>query len=153
MQFRQHEEAIDELQRALDLNSSDANTYGQLGVALVLMGQLEESIKATETALRFDPNLDASQLWSLGMAYLLEGRTAEAIRVALQGIGRDTGFVFNYITLAAAYAEADRLADAARVAADVRKLDPFFDTDNYGSAFRDPSLQAKIVASLHKAGL
>jgi adenylate cyclase len=153
MQFRQHERAVDELKRAIDLNPSDAETYGWLGQALLFMGGLDDSIKATETALRFDPNLDVRQWWSLGVAYLLAGRTAEAIRVTEQKISDDTGFVFNYVTLAAAYAEAGRTEDAARAVESVRKLDPFFDTDNYGSLFRKADHRAQIAASLRKAGL
>jgi adenylate cyclase len=153
MQFRQHERAIDELKRAIDLNPSSAETYGWLGDALLFMGDLDGSIKATETALRFDPNLDVRQWWSLGMANLLAGRIAEAIRITEQKIAEDTGFEFNYVTLAAAYAEAGRTEDAARAVQSVRKLDPFFDTANYGSLFRKAEHQAQIASSLHKAGL
>jgi adenylate cyclase len=152
MQFRQHERAVDELKRAIDLNPSDAETYGWLGQALLFMGGLDDSIRATEMALRFDPNLDVRQWWSLGVAYLLAGRTADAIRVTEQKIPEDIGFVFNYVTLAAAYAEAGRTEDAARAVDSVRKLDPFFDTDNYGSLFRKADHRAQMAASLRKAG-
>jgi adenylate cyclase len=152
MQFRQHERAVDELKRAIDLNPSDAETYGWLGQALLFMGGLDDSIRATEMALRFDPNLDVRQWWSLGVAYLLAGRTADAIRVTEQKIPEDIGFVFNYVTLAAAYAEAGRTEDAARAVESVRKLDPFFDTDNYGSLFRKADHRAQMAASLRKAG-
>ena len=43
--------------------------------------------------------------------------------------------------------------DAARAAADVRKLDPFFKADSFGSLFRNPDHQAKIASALRKAGL
>jgi adenylate cyclase len=153
MQFRQHERAIDELKRAIDLNPSDAETYAWLGSALLYTGRLEDSIKVTETALRFDPNLNVRELWSLGMAYLLAGRTNDAIRITERGISQDTGFVFNYVTLAGAYADAGRVEDAARAVDAVRNLNPFFDTDNYGSLFRNADHRAQITASLRKAGL
>ena len=72
------------------------------------------------------------------MAYLLAGRITDATRAAEQAIARDSGFVFAYALLAAAYSEADRPEDAARAAAAVRKLDPFFDTGRFGSLFRNP---------------
>jgi adenylate cyclase len=153
MQFRQHDRAINELKRAIDLNPSDADTYGWLGSALLYTGQLEDSIKATETALRFDPNLNVRELWPLGMAYLLAGRTADAIRITERVISQDTGFVFNYVTLAAAYADADRTDEAAQAVEMVRKLNPFFDTDSYGSLFRNADHRRQITASLRKAGL
>jgi hypothetical protein len=55
--------------------------------------------------------------------------------------------------LAAVYAESGRADDAARAVADVRKLDPFFKIGSFGSLFRNPDHQAKIVSALRKAGL
>ena len=70
-----------------------------------------------------------------------------------QLVARDSTTAGNHIMLAAAYAEAGRADDAARAVADVRKLDPFFNIDSFGSLFRNPDHQAKIAAALRKAGL
>jgi class 3 adenylate cyclase/TolB-like protein/Tfp pilus assembly protein PilF len=153
LQFRQYEQAINELKLALDLNPSDAETYGWLGHVLLFAGALQESITAFETALRFDPNLDRRRLLELGMAYFLLGRTAEATRVVEQSIASDPGFAFGYGILAAIYSEAGRAEDAAGAVAALRKLDPFFYTDSFGSLFRNPDHQARFVTALHKAGL
>src|SRR6266852_14299 len=153
LQFRQYEQAIDELKRAIEINPSDAESYGWLGNVLLFFGTLQDSIKALETALLFDPNLDVSQLWGLGTAYFLAGRTADATRTMEQIVARDPGFTHAYAILAAAYSEAGRPEDAARVAASVRKLDPFFDTSSFGSLFRNPDHQGKIASALRKAGL
>ena len=81
-----------------------------------------------------------------GTAYFLAGRTADSIRLMAQTVAREPGLVFPYVTLAAAYSEAGKAEDAARAAAAVRKLDPFFDTDRFGSLFRNPeSLVNKLV--------
>jgi adenylate cyclase len=138
---------------ALDLNASDAETYSWLGQALLFDGAIEDSIKAMETALRFDPNLDVEQLWILGTAYFLAGKTAEATRTMEQLAARDSTTAHNHIMLAAVYAESGRADDAARAVADVRKLDPFFKIGSFGSLFRNPDHQAKIVSALRKAGL
>jgi TolB-like protein len=153
LQFRQYDQAIDELKLALDLNPSDAETYGWLGHALLFTGSLEDAIKASETAIRFDPNLDVRRIWDLGMAYFLTRRNADAARVMEQTIAREPGFVFGYVILAAAYAEAGKPEDAARAAAQARKLDPFFDSGSFGSLFRNPEHRAKTASALHKAGL
>jgi adenylate cyclase len=153
LSFRQYEQAIDELKGALDLNASDAETYSWLGGAQLFNGAIEDAIKAIETALRFDPNLDVQQLWPLGTAYFLAGRTADATRTMEQLVARDSAIAYNQVMLAAAYAEAGRAEDAARAAADVRKLDPFFDSGSFGSLFRNPDHQTKIGSALRKAGL
>jgi adenylate cyclase len=80
LQFRQYDQAIDELKVALDLNPSDAETYGWLGHALLFTGALEDAIKASETAIRFDPNLRVGRVWDLGMEYFLAGRQCTAGR-------------------------------------------------------------------------
>jgi adenylate cyclase len=153
LQFRQYDQAIDELRLALDLNPSDAETYGWLGNALLFTGALEDAIKASETAIRFDPNSDVDRFWGLGTAYFLAGRTADAARVMEQIVAREPGYGFAYVILCAAYSEAGRSEDSGRAVAAVRKLDPFFDTGSFGSLFRNPEHQAKIASALRKAGL
>jgi hypothetical protein len=59
----------------------------------------------------------------------------------------------SHLVLAAAYAQAGRTEDAAREAEEIRRLDPFFKVDDFGTAFRNRSDRDKIVAGLHKAGL
>jgi adenylate cyclase len=153
LQFREYDQAIDQLRLALELNPSNADTYGWLGRALLFAGALDDAIKASETALRLDPNLDAPLVWDLGTAYFLAGRTADSMRLMAQITAREPNLVVAYATLAAAYAEAGKLEDAGRAAAAVRKLDPFFDAASFGSLFRNPEHQAKISSALHKAGL
>jgi adenylate cyclase len=153
LSFRQYEQGIDELKGALDLNASDAETYSWLGQAQLYNGAIEDAIKSIETALRFDPNLDIQQLWPLGTAYFLAGRIADATRTMEQLVARDSTIAYIHVMLAAAYADAGRVEDAARVVADVRKLDPFFDTGSFGSLFRNPGHQTKIASALRKAGL
>jgi adenylate cyclase len=153
LQIRLYDQAIDELNLAINLNPSDAETYAWLGNALLFTGALQGAIEASETALHFDPNLDVHHLWDLGTAYFLAGRMADATRVMEQTAARDPGYVFARVMLAAAYSESARPEDAARAVAAVRKLDPFFDTGSFGSLFRDSEHRAKIASALRKAGL
>jgi TolB-like protein/class 3 adenylate cyclase/cytochrome c-type biogenesis protein CcmH/NrfG len=153
LQFRQYDQAMDELHLAIDLNPSDAETYGWLGNALLFTGALEGAIQASETALHFDPNLDVNFLWCLGTAYYLADRTADATRVMEQTAERNPGYVFAQVMLAAAYSESGKSENIARAVAAVRRLDPFFDAGSFGSLFRNPDHKAKIASALRKAGL
>ena len=153
LHFRQYDQAIDQLRLALDLKPNNAETFAWLGRALLYSGALEDAIKAVEMALRLNPNLSVNRVWDLGTAYFLAGRTADYIRLMAQNVAREPGAVFSYVTLTAAYSEAGNPEDAARAAAEVRKLDPFFDTGRFGSLFRNPEHQAKIASALRKAGL
>ena len=61
--------------------------------------------------------------------------------------------VYTRAILAAAYAEAGRKDDAARESAEVRRIDPRFDTADFGSLLKKPDLRAKLTSALAKAGL
>jgi tetratricopeptide (TPR) repeat protein len=90
---------------------------------------------------------------SLGLAYYLKGRYDESIRTSERGVGRERDNVWIYVVLAAAYAQSGRSENAARAAATVLRLHPFFEVDSFGTAFRNPTDRASIAEGLHKAGL
>jgi len=68
-------------------------------------------------------------------------------------MSRQKDFVGHYITLAAVYAQMGRVDDAENAARKVLKMHLFFEVNDYGSAFRDPSDREKIADGLRKAGL
>jgi hypothetical protein len=69
------------------------------------------------------------------------------------GLGRYPNHVFLHIPLAAAYAQAGRPEEATNAAATVLRLHPFFEVDNYGTAFTNPADRARIADGLREAGL
>ena len=148
-----YDRALDEFKRALALNASDADSYAGLGDALLWTGHIEEAIKAIETANQFQPNIGATESFHLGIAYLVAGRSADAIRTLERALSRYSNILAINVTLAAAYAEAGRLEDMARQAELVRRQFPFFGNRQFGSQFRNPEHREKIVAALQKAGL
>jgi predicted Zn-dependent protease len=103
--------------------------------------------------LRFDPNPTPNTYSILAIAYLLQGRYDDAIRMAQGAVGRHSHHITIHVALAAAYAEAGRSDEAAEAAAEVRRLHPFFEVDTFGLYFRDPGHRERIQAGLHKAGL
>jgi adenylate cyclase len=149
----QYELAIREAERAIELNPNDSYSYAEIGFVLLWSGRVDEAISALEISLRLDTNSPQNPWWHLGVAYYLKGRYEEALRILEQGVIKRPDFAGYYIALAATYARLDRIEEAARAADTVRRLDPFFEIDTYGTAFRNPTYRDAIVVGLRKAGL
>jgi tetratricopeptide (TPR) repeat protein len=148
-----YERAVEALRRAVALNPSDPDSNAGLGDALLWSGDVEGAIKALEIATSADPRLSAEDLFSLGAAYFLIGRIADATRVFERVTIRKEGNPFTYAMLAAVYAETGRDNDSRLAAAEVRKLNPFFDVFRFGSLFRKAEHRDRLATALKKAGL
>jgi len=146
-------EADAELQRALAINPSDAHAIAGRGNVLMWTGETRAAIEALEQAQRIDPAVNAMDRIALGLAYYLDGnyrRAVEQLETTLHGgLGPNPARVI----LAAAYARQGRAEDAAKMAADVRRLDPTFDPAAFGSKLRNPAQLEALRAGLRAAGL
>jgi adenylate cyclase len=149
----QYDLAIQEAQRAIELNPNDSGSYNELGWALLWSGRLDDAIDALEMSLRLDSSSPRNTWWHLGIAYYLQERYEEALNILAQGQIKRPNFVGYQIALAATYGRLGRTAEAARSAAAVRRLDPFFEVDSFGTGFRQPAHREAIVAGLRAAGL
>jgi adenylate cyclase len=151
---KQYHLAVSELEKAIELNPNAARSYRSYGWVLVWSGQPQKAIEPLETGLRIDPDYGGSGAYLfLGIAYYLTDQNEPAIRILQKGIGKVPGFSGLYIILAAVYADSGRSADAIRTAEQVRRKDPFFKIDTFGSVFQNKDHREKIVAGLRKAGL
>jgi adenylate cyclase len=148
-----YDRALDELKRAVALNSSDADSYEGLGATLLFIGDFDGAIKAIELSSEFQPTLSVTTYFNLGTALLLSGRTADAVRTLEQSVERYSNFLYVRAMLAAAYAAAGRKEAAAKQAEMVRQQFPYFTSSNIGSQFRNPQDREKFVAVLSEAGL
>ena len=149
----QHEHALRELRRAIQLNPNDALSLRYLGMIMLWSGRPDDAIEAYETTLRYDPRPSPGTHMNLGLGYYLKGRYDAAISRIERGVAQYPDFVGNYIALAAAYAQAGRSEDAALAAEKILRLDPFFELESYGSVFRNQVDRAAIKKGLKKAGL
>ena len=148
-----YDRALEELKRAIALNPSDADAYEGLSTALLFSGDFDGAIRAIDIYSEFQPSLTGGTFFNLGTALLLTGRSADSVRTLERSIERYPSISFNNAMLAAAYAAVDRIADAERQAAMVRRQFPYFSSVNFGSQFRNPQDREKLVAALKVAGL
>ncbi len=150
---RQFDLALVEAERVIALNPNDARGYAEQGTALVWSSRAEGAILALETALSFDPNMDPTTIWHLGLAYFLAERYPEAAALLERNLARRSDQVWDYLLLAATYAQMDRPKEAAHAAEMVRRVDPFFLMKNDLIQLRDSADSERIANGLRKAGL
>ncbi len=149
--LRDYDRAVDALKRAMALNPSDSDNYSGLGDALLWSGDVNGAIAALQSAAQVDPQLSTQDLFNLGAAYFLAGDNARAAHVFERAAARNEGNAFIQAMLAAIYQDAGRPAEARRALAEMRRLNPLFDTNTFGSLFRNPQHRAKIISALKNA--
>jgi class 3 adenylate cyclase/TolB-like protein/Flp pilus assembly protein TadD len=154
---RRYEEAIASAQRAAAIDPRDAETQIALAYVQLFAGNHKEAGTAVDTALRLDPDLSASDREVAGLVFLLRGNTPKAIET-LERARADAPTVGEFrITLAMAYARADRLSEARASIADGLHLFPSLDSlaawEIHCAHFRNPQDLDFVINSLQKAGL
>jgi TolB-like protein/Flp pilus assembly protein TadD len=153
IRYADYDRALDEMHRAVELNSSDPDATAGLATALLWSGDIAGAVRTFETAIKLGLDVSANEAFTLGVAYLLADRNADAIRTLERSLDRSRTDVYTNALLAAAYAQAGRQDDAERQARTVRTIDPRFDSADFGSLFHDAHLRQKLSAALNKAGL
>lgn len=132
---QRYNEAQAEIERAIEINPNDAHGLAGRGTILLWLGQTDAAIEALEQAQRIDPDLDTVDRFALGLAYYLKRRYDAAIEQAELNLRTTAGANFSRILLAAAYAQDHRPEDAARVVTMIRRIDPTFDPQEFGTKF------------------
>jgi adenylate cyclase len=145
--------AIQQAERAIELNPNDSGSYNELGWALLWSGRLDGAIAALEMSSRLDSSSPRNTWWHLGIAYYLKERYEKALNILAKGQIKRPNFAGYHIALAATYARLGRPEAAARAADAVRRLDPFFEVESFGTGFRQPAHREAILAGLRAAGL
>jgi adenylate cyclase len=154
MYRRRYDLALGHIDRALEINPSDAESYWQRGNILVWAGRAEEAMPWLEGALRFDR---AHTLTSqdLSIAYYFLGRYGEAVEAGDRALARSPGRSVQTEThpfLAAAYAQMGRDQDAEGERVIVTHLSPFFDPRRFAAQFGTQEARDHILEGLKKAG-
>ncbi len=150
---RRYDLAEAEIDRAIAVNPNDAQALAGRGNIFMWLGRTDAAIDALEQAQGIDPALNPLDRFALGLAYYLKQRYTSAIEQAELNLRETPGANFSRVVLAAAYAQLNQLDDAARVAMAIRRLDPTFNPQEFGTKFLNPADLERLRNGLHKAGL
>src|SRR5262252_219085 len=132
---RRFDLALGQIDRALEINPSDAESFSRRGEILVWSGRAADALPWLDGALRLD-NANARAIFLLGTAYYFldrYGESVEAMDHALAGsLGLNTQ-VSGRSILAAAYAQLDRRPDAERERNAAMHIAPFLNAERFAS--------------------
>jgi adenylate cyclase len=153
--YRKHFDlALAQVDRALEINPSDADNYAVRGAMLVWAGKAAEGLPWLEGALRFD-QADGFAAARLCMAYYLLRRYPEALdagdRALSRNLGRNTQMITHPV-LAAAYAELGQQQDAERERGISARLWPLLDARTFADQFGTEGARDHMLEGLRKAG-
>jgi adenylate cyclase len=151
---KRYDLAQEQLDRALEINPSDADTYAHRGSILVWAGKAAEGLPWLEGALRFD-RANGFAVARLCMAYYFVRRYNNAVDACDRALSRDPGRNTQMLThpmLAATYAEMGRLQDAEGERAIVAHLWPFFDARIFAAQFGTQAARDRMLEGLKRAG-
>jgi adenylate cyclase len=153
---RHTEEAVEEFQRALDLNPNFAAAYGYLGCALAMDGQSDRAIENITQALRTSPHDPQNAMFNahLAAAHYLAGRYTEAVSCSRKALQQRSGLTNAHRIYIASLAQAGQLDEARAALSRLQELQP----ENSISWIErtipyTPVPMAKFLEGMRKAGL
>ena len=116
--------ALASVDRAVALNSNNAEAHAVRGTVLNFVGRPEEGLAELELAMRHNPHYPDWYLTPIGRAYYLLGRYDEGIPYLERLVNVNPEFVPPRATLAASYMAAGRSEDASAEVRGLLQLNP-----------------------------
>ena len=137
MFLRQHEAAIAEFERAIELNRN-FNDHGY-GLGLVFAGQPAHPSRSSEQNLRIDP-FQFRRFAVMGNAYYMIERYEEAAAPLRECASCIPNLRIAHLWLAASYGQLGQSAEAHAAAADVLRIEPNFTINEWKrtAVYRNP---------------
>ena len=125
---RNHDRALEEVERAIALNPSAAIAYQFQGCAALFAGRPTQAVPALETVLHLDPQYQSRSLIlaDLSLARLLLGDVDDAVAAATDAVQREPENVRAHHRLVAALGHTGREAEAKAALKTLLHLQPDF---------------------------
>lgn len=143
--------AIAGYERALELNSNDADFLAEMALALTYMGRSEQAIAQLKKARRMNPRHPSWYWHILGFAYYEVGQYKEALAALKQD---NKPFFLTHRTLAAVYVGLGRLEEARAEVSKMFDKNPYYTlkSENH-RPYSDDTRRESLVKDLRKAGV
>ena len=152
---RQHDKAIAQGERAVELDPNSSLAYLWLGTSLNYIGRNEEAVAMIEKAIRHNPMPPSSWYVFLGSALSNAGRYDEAVTASRKAVELSPNNIFAQLALVLSCNLGSRDEEARSAAAEVLRIQPNFSVDNFAKRmpYKDPADIQRIVKAWRKAGL
>ena len=154
---RKHDEAIDTLKRAIELNPNLADAHGYLGVVYGLAGDYEAAVEMVNRALRLSPRDYSKAMWfaGWGIAAFIAGRHEEVIELTGSILREYPRFPTAYRQRAASLALLGRVDEARETIDELLHLLPGLTVSQVRTMvpIKDPEAMERWLDALRKAGL
>jgi len=155
VQSRRHLQAVEALQKAVEVNQSYADAYAFMGGIYTYLGESSKSIPLLRTALRLNPDGGYLYFLILGRAYFYQNDVEQAIINLREAAARNPADIETRVHLAAALVEAGDHPAAEWEVVEIRALDPNFSTRHWLETYPMSNSQytTRLTGLLTRAGL
>jgi adenylate cyclase len=152
---RQHDKALFEAERAVDLNPNGALAYSILAGVVGCSGRWEESVSYAKRSMRLNPVPVIIDYWMLGRAYFMMGMYDESIVTWKKAQQMNPDYLPIHTYLAACYSSMGHDVEATAESKEVLRINPKFSVDSYAKTlpYKNEADIEREVAALRKAGL
>ena len=151
----QHDRALSELQKALELNPGDADVMTDYAWTLNYIGRTEEAIEWALKAMRINPHHPEWYIMQLGPIYYDAHRYQDAIET-IESL-RNFETIWTDLYLAASHAQLGHQTEARQALQGALKFDPQATIEGWITSenvpYKDPSYAEHLREGLRKAGL
>ena len=156
---KRHQEGIQQLEAAIEMNPNYSRAVGQLGVALIYTHEHERGLELLQKAMRLSPREANQHLYTtqIGVHHFIEGRYAEAVAWAEKALLENStqptplrllasahGMLGNLDEARAAYDRLAELAPGVTIAATLEAVAFAYDNDaeRYAEGLRRAGMPA-----------
>jgi adenylate cyclase len=152
---RNHEGALAEYRRMIELDPNFAQGHAALGLALMYAGRAAEALEPIAMAMRLDPLYPAMLLHFLAQANFSLGKYEIAAQQCVDRIARNPGTDASRMLLASCYGHLGRVEDARTAWAELLEVNPGFTLMQRARVlpYKDAGDFQRIADGLAKAGL